>query len=120
MSYDGTILKSELLDDIEIEADDVIENHRVAMQLTGGKKFLSLVISAPYSSITKEGRKEATLKGKYQQAIAQAIVTKSLANKIMGNFLVKFYRAPCPMKLFDNEEQAIKWLKEQLPAGKQG
>ena len=101
MIYDGTLLISEIKDEKDIDVEDIHENVEAARKLTGDNRYLSLVISAPYTSITYEGRMELDKINNYHKLIAQAIVVKKLANKIMGNFLIKFHAPPCPCRLFN-------------------
>lgn len=42
--------------------------------------------------------------------LSQAIVIDGLAQKIVGNFYKNFHRPDCPVELFSNEEDAIKWI----------
>ncbi len=111
-SISGNTLTAEMFDNVEIDVDDVNENYTAAVKLTHGEKYLSLVLAAPFSSITKEAREIANKEFMYKNTIAQAIVVKSLSNRLMGNFLVKIYKPFCPLKLFKNKEDAIVWLNE--------
>lgn len=43
--------------------------------------------------------------------LSQAIVIDGLAQKIVGNFYKNFHRPDCPVELFTNEEDAIKWIR---------
>jgi hypothetical protein len=48
--------------------------------------------------------------------LAEAILCKSLAHSIIGNFyirIVKAWKSTHPIKLFRDEEAAIEWLMEQ-------
>lgn len=45
---------------------------------------------------------------------AEAIVTKSLANRLLVNFFSYFFRPPAPVKVFKNEAEARKWLAKFL------
>ena len=111
-SISGNTLTAEMFDNVEIDVDDVNENYAAAVKLTHGEKYLSLVLAAPFSSITKEAREIANKEFMYKNTIAQAIVVKSLSNRLMGNFLVKIYKPFCPLKLFKNKKDAIVWLNE--------
>ena len=112
-SFSGNILLTELADNVEINVKDVMENFEAASKLTNDKKYLSLVIATPFTSITKEAREMANKEFMYKNTVAQAIVVKSLSNRLMGNFLVKFYKPFCPLKLFKNKKDAIVWLNER-------
>jgi len=120
VSFDGKILLTEILDNMEIDLDDALENYEASMQLVGDKPFLSLVISAPYTTVTKETRDAMNDPKYYKNTVAQAIVVKSLANRLMGNFLIRLYRQYCPHRLFNHREEAIKWLNHQWEKQKIG
>jgi hypothetical protein len=110
LSFDGRMLTSELLKDIEIDVHHVITDHKASVELTKGKKFISLVLTTPDLSITFAAQKESMTKDKYENVIAQAIVVHSLAQRILGNFMINFIKYSCPCKLFDKKEEAIRWL----------
>jgi hypothetical protein len=112
-SFSGNMLCTEMFDNVEVDINDVKENYDAAMKLTGGKKYLSLVMAAPFSTITKEAREITNKEFMYKNTVAQAIVVHSIANRLMGNFLVKFYKPFCPLKLFKNKEDAVMWLNEK-------
>jgi len=42
--------------------------------------------------------------------LAEALLIKSLAQRIMANFFIKFGKHHHPSKVFTREEVAIKWL----------
>lgn len=113
LSFDGKTLISEVTKDIEMDVPHVIENQQAAMALTDGKKFISLVLLTPDISITFEAQKQSLTKENYKNTIAQAIVIHSLAQRILGNFMIKFIKFPCPCVLFSTKEKAVAWLEEQ-------
>lgn len=118
ISFDGRILTTELLEDVVIEIEDVNENYHIVMDIINAdpakeKKYVSLVITAQHNSITKEAREDANKAEKYKYCLAQAIVIKSLATRLLGNFFIRFARPTCPQKLFQNREDALEWLELQ-------
>lgn len=117
-SFDGKILLSEVIDNMEIDLDDAMENYEASMKLVGDRTYLSLVISAPYTTVTKEAREAMNDPKFYKNAVAQAIVVKSLANRLMGNFLIRIYKQYCPHRLFNSKEEAVKWLEYQWTRSK--
>lgn len=117
-SFDGKILLSEVIDNMEIDLDDAMENYEASMKLVGDRTYLSLVISAPYTTVTKEAREAMNDPKFYKNAVAQAIVVKSLANRLMGNFLIRIYKQYCPHRLFNSKEEAVKWLDHQWARSK--
>lgn len=113
-TFDGVMLVSELLDEKDIELEDIAENQKIAREMTGSNRYVSLVIAAPYTSISHEARKAAGEHSNYPNTIAQAIVVKNLATRIMGNFFLRFHHPPCPSKLFNDRSAAIEWLHSFL------
>ncbi|MDP2387578.1 MAG: hypothetical protein Q8M29_14470 [Bacteroidota bacterium] len=110
ISYDGKVLTTVLHEDVEVEIADVIENYNIVMDIIKGNRFVSLVITAPHNSITKEAREYSNNEENYQFCIAQAIVVKSLATRLLGNFYVKFAKTFCPQRMFNTKEDALTWL----------
>jgi hypothetical protein len=113
LSYDGRLLICEVLTDIEIDVEHVLKDHQASIEITGGDKFLSLVLTSPYMSITFAAQKESMTKDKYKNIIAQAIVIHSLAQRILGNFMIKFIKYSAPCQLFTNKEEAMNWLDKK-------
>jgi hypothetical protein len=58
--------------------------------------------------ISHEARDEFA-KSKYRLAVA--IVTNSLANKLLGNFFIKFHKPLSSSRIFSDEPSAIEWLR---------
>jgi len=44
---------------------------------------------------------------------AKAIIVNSMANRIVGNFIIKFHKPIAKTRLFSDEETALAWLREQ-------
>lgn len=113
LSFDGKVLLTEIIDNMELEKEDVLENFEASQKLTKGKPYISLVITAPFTNITKEAREATNQAHYYEHTIAQALVVKTLAQRIMGNFLISLYKKYCPQRIFTNRDEAVKWLNHQ-------
>ena len=113
LTFDGKMLTCEVLKDIEIDVRHVKADHKASVEITEGKKFISLVLTHPDMSITFAAQKESMTKDKYENIIAQAIVVHSLAQRILGNFMIKFIKFQRPCQLFREKEEAIAWLNKQ-------
>ena len=118
-TFDGRVLLTVVMDNMELDVAEVLENFEACERLTRGRPYLSLVISAPYTTVTKEAREELNHPRFYEHAVAQAIVVKSLASRIMGNFLIRLYKKYCPQRLFTNRDEALKWLEQHWVKQKQ-
>ena len=74
------------------------------------KKVLQLMDFRNNVTITKEARDYVSIHGK-NYFIASALVSDSLAARIMVNFFNKFYKNPVPFKMFGDFDSALKWLR---------
>jgi hypothetical protein len=105
-----------LNENAEIDIPEVDENYQAAYELTQFEKHVVLVDATAHINITKEAR-ERLGSPEYQKSIvAQAIVVNSLANRIIGNFMIRMNKALSTAKLFSDETSARKWLKKQWEA----
>lgn len=48
--------------------------------------------------------------GKY--IIANAVIVNSLSTRLIVNFFIKFHRPSFPVKIFNSEAEALRWLKK--------
>lgn len=113
LTFDGKFLTCKLIGDVEIDVHHVEADFEASQKITEGKKYLSLVLTSQDTSITSEAQKKSMTKEKYVDAIAQAIVIHSLAQRLLGNFMIKFIKFPVPCKLFSSKEKAVKWLNNE-------
>ena len=74
------------------------------------EKLYKIVVEFPqFTSLTAEAREYAVA---YQlPAIAEAIVIKTLAQRITARFYYMFNAQKHPVKVFTDREKAIEWLK---------
>ena len=88
---------------------------RGATSLNGDNKPLWVIdgiILEDMVNISNEARDYfAHNKAHSKLRLSQAIVIDGLAQKIVGNFYKNFHRPACPVELFSNEEDAIKWIR---------
>lgn len=68
------------------------------------------IIDARDGSMTKEAREYVSEVGK-DYFIAAAIISDSLAVRLLVNFFVSFSKNLVPFKMFTNEQDARKWLR---------
>jgi hypothetical protein len=108
------IFKLKPFEGIEIDVEDVQEMRTVYLRLSKEKPFAVLLDATNAFSITSEARALIASKMFTEKRIAAAFVTKSLANKIVGNFFIKANKPASPTRLFNDETIAYRWLKEQM------
>lgn len=108
------ILWVQAMDAIEVELDEVKACFAIYEKLgCRKKKVLQLMDVRKGVTMTKEARDYGALHGK-DYFIASAIVSNSLAVRMLVNISKVFYTNLMPMKLFGDMESAKDWLRKQV------
>lgn len=81
----------------------LIDDHDFVVIVDGRTRFTS----------TKESR-EFIARFEEEQWVATALVTSSLAVRLVGNFFIQFNRPARPTRLFSTEKDARVWAKSLL------
>ena len=95
--------------------DDIIAHRRIAHEFTNGRPHGVLAIAGERTNATEEARRYAAANVP-EGRIAEAIIIGSLPVRIMGNFYLKFHKPEVPTRMFDDREEALKWLRARLSA----
>lgn len=61
-----------------------------------------------------EARKHLSTNGRETSINSFAVIVKSPLSRVIGNFLMGLNKPEIPARLFDNEQEAIHWLKNYL------
>jgi len=96
----------------EITLEDAKENTVAVETFYYGKTYPLLIDGRKVKSISKEARDHFSLKGRKSTVSSFAILVKSPLSRIIGNFFMGLNKPTVPVKLFDDEKEAIKWLKQ--------
>lgn len=96
----------------DIGVEDIMEFQEAKKKLLGNARHILLFVAPKYGELSKEGRELSASPLVNENAIAKVVVAKNIASSIVGNFFIKIYKPPVPIKLFKNEEEGIKWLRE--------
>jgi ribosomal protein S4E len=97
-----------------IELEDCIEQQKILKDNMPDGGHLLLIIPGKHSTITSEAREYSTNNPMNNKAVA--IVSNSLAQKIIVNFMISVYQKIKPgykIKLFSNKDKALEWLQKQ-------
>lgn len=94
----------------EITLDDFEEIVKAVTELGMAQAQLILFQAGYNSSVTPEVRKFAAHPNANFLSRGDAIVVQSLAQRLMANFYIKFNRPSRPTKIFDDVEEATRWL----------
>jgi len=105
------IIRLNVIENIEMEQQDAKDMIADAVALAKGQDYAILFDANSNGTISFEAREEFA---QSKKRIAAAIVTKSLANKLLGNFFVNFHKPKSPSRMFSEEQEALEWLREQI------
>jgi len=111
---DDGIICAQTKDNVEITLVGSKECYEAVKSLANGEKSHLLSLTGSGATITDKARDFWVAKKKGNPVIAEAVVAKSLAHKLIVNFLVKFFNPGRPMKVFTNEPEAVKWLQKNV------
>lgn len=107
------ILHLHLHENIELDLEEAKKCFKIYEELGCKRNKVLQIMDAGKGNptVTKAARDYAAEMGK-EYFIASAIISKSLAVRMMVNFFNSFYKGHgVPFKLFPNEEEAVKWLE---------
>ncbi len=110
MGNDG-IARTKVKPDAEIFIQDAKENTTAIESFYKEKKFPLLVDIRNIRTISPDAREHFTIKNRESVVKAFALVLSSSISRIIGNFFLSFHNPSVPVKLFDDEEKALAWLK---------
>lgn len=79
-------------------------------KITGGVPHLILKVPGAHALVDKDSRTYMATEEALRYSIAEAVIIRSLAQRVVGNFYLNFNKPVRPVKLFDAMEQAENWL----------
>ncbi|MGV2480515.1 UNVERIFIED_CONTAM: hypothetical protein IGO34_27350, partial [Salmonella enterica subsp. enterica serovar Weltevreden] len=79
-------------------------------RLSDGKPARIMMVPQPNTVFDHGAREFSASDEGLQYTIGDAMITTSLAHKILVSFYLKFNKPKKPSKAFDNEEDAMAWL----------
>jgi hypothetical protein len=113
MGVDG-IARTVVKNDAEVGLNEALENTQAVNTLFKGKKFPLLVDARNIKFISKEARDHFSLRNRDSVVNAFAILIYSPVSRIIGNFFMGLSKPAVPARLFNEEEEALKWLTKFL------
>jgi len=108
--YDNNLMYYQLKPHTFIEMKDVKEVLEEVEKLGSEIKYLNLFEFGENCDTDSETRMWASDSKGNKQTIADAFVIRSLAQKIVINFYLKFHKPHKPTRVFNKTNEAIKWL----------
>lgn len=110
--WDNDIIFVKLKDNVQVELKDSMKQHAfLKSKFDGINKHIILVESGMYTSISKEAREFATKPETNIMTLATAVIVKSLAHRIIINFIINLTnQQKMKMRMFEDKQKAINWL----------
>lgn len=98
----------------QLSAENILEYREAKEKLGGGKPFPNLVLMGAFSAADATAMRTSASNEMRKLRVADAFVIDSLAQRILGNFYLKFSKPQFPTRLFNSKEEALKWLSSFL------
>ena len=110
--WDNGIIFIKLEDNVQVEYEDSKNQHRfLEKKYDGINKHIILVETGIDTTLSKEAREFSTRPETNEMTKATAVIVKSLAHRIIINFIINFtHQQAMKMRMFDNKQKAIDWL----------
>ena len=103
----------------EIQLQDAKDNTAAVIKVSGDSNFPILVDLREIKSISKEARDHFSMRGRKPHVTAIAMLVKSPVSRIIGNFFLGLNRPTVPTRLFNQEKEAILWMKRNTEMGEE-
>jgi hypothetical protein len=111
MRNDG-ILEIQLADDFYFTVKESKEITANIINITNGIPYKVMVVAGSLSLSDDGARNYSTTKESTDPIISLAIVTCSLPQSIIANFIMKFQKPRIPTKVFNSKVDAVEWLND--------
>jgi hypothetical protein len=107
---DDGIVEMRYLDEVEVDLAEVKKQIQLIRQECTPPVYI-MTIPSLHGSVSREVKNYARSPEVRGLSEATAIVVANLAQRIMANFMMQFLKRN--IKLFNSEEAALEWLKEE-------
>lgn len=109
--YGSEIYYVEISGEKPFTTEDAFELLETGWKLGKGKPMFNLFVIAKTMLPNEEVTAFITSPEVTEFTKAQAFVISSLPQRLLGNFLIRFKKPKYPMKMFNNVDAAITWLR---------
>jgi hypothetical protein len=113
LEYDDGILVMTVYPDVHLEVSDYELMIKERIKMVGNEPFGVIADASAYHTVTKEVR-PFVAKINPPGQVGVAIITKSLAIRLMANFYMNIDRPLSPTRLVKDLEEGREWLKLKL------
>ena len=86
-------------------------NHNALVDIAENKKLPILIDANDFINLTPEARELIRKLEHIAPIYKRAVVIRSLGQRLLANFYVKFHKPIVSTKIFESYDYALKWLK---------
>lgn len=104
------IIHYSYLNNVDIDVEEHIENHKALIELVGFEKHPILVDASELINITSKAREKVKELEPLGPTLARAFVARSIGHKLLINFYLKVNKPYVKNKVFSRYEDAVEWL----------
>lgn len=105
------MLKIVYTEGTQINMEVILLIEKMGKLLLGDKKAYMLIDASLANGVTRKAFKYLQQTKEHHRIGGFAILIKSMMGRIIGNFSIKLYPVLFPKRLFEDEKEAILWLK---------
>lgn len=110
MLIDDDVVKTYILPDVDLSSSAATENIEAMWKYIEGRNVFHLVVPNSSSLITVDAT--TYLHPEFEKLKkAEALVIKTLGHRMLAQVYIKVRSYPYPIKIFNNEEEAMKWFE---------
>lgn len=118
--FDTKIVRVEIFGNRVIDREETLELYKTVGIIAKGHESLVMVVANQVAQFTKAAIDFATSEEGLRYSLADAVVVKSVTQKITANIYLKLNKPAKPSRIFNSEAEAEKWLhaveEELVPA----
>ncbi len=97
-----------------ITLKEAMENSVAVSSFYKDKKFPLLIDARNIKYMEREARQHFSTNGRETKINCFAVMVKSPLSRLIGNFFMGLNKPAIPARLFDDENEAVKWLKQYI------
>jgi hypothetical protein len=107
---DVGIVRIDMLSNHIIDLEEAVQMNIAQGQLLNGQPGLVLMVAGSTTQFTSDARDFSASREGLRFSIAEAMLVKNLAQRIIVSFYLKINKPNKPSRAFNTEEDAINWL----------
>lgn len=104
----------------KVDLFEARESVEIKTKIAGDKSYPFFIDISQVNGVTKEAREYLSGGKSTDNISAAALLASSVLSKMIGTFFLTFNNPGIPVKLFTDEQEALKWLKKITETKKEG